>query len=64
VQPDPEMQAALGRWVYALSGSNSTSRIEDLFDGRRLRSDEKRFICFAAVALADAVQPMVSMRDF
>ena len=39
-------------------------RIEDLLDGRRLRSDEKRFICFAAVALADAVQPMVSMRDF
>ena len=64
VQADPEMQAALGRWVYALSGSNSTGRIEDLLDGRRLRSDEKRFICFAAVALADAVQPMVSMRDF
>jgi len=58
------MRAAHGRWLYALGGSNSTSRIEDLLDGRHLKSDDKRFLCFAAVALADAVQPMVSMTDF
>lgn len=58
------MRAAHGRWLYALCGSDSTSRIEDLLDGRHLKGDDKRFLCFAAVALADAVQPMVSMRDF
>jgi hypothetical protein len=64
VADDPEVHAAFGRWLYALCGSNSTSAVRHLLSAEDLNADEKRFICFAAVALADAVQPMVSMKEF
>ena len=64
VAKDAEMEAALGRWLHALCGSNSTSAVRHLLSATDLNGDEKRFICFAAVALADAVQPMVSMKEF
>ena len=36
----------------------------DVVEATDLTHDEKRFVCFAAVALADAVEPMVSMKEF
>jgi hypothetical protein len=60
---DAEMQAARARWLYALCGSTSTSAARLLLENESLNNAERRFLCFAAVALADAVAPMVSLRD-
>ncbi|HJN16732.1 MAG TPA: hypothetical protein QGH10_14605 [Armatimonadota bacterium] len=60
---DAEMQAAFARWTYALCGSNSTSNVRHLLEAEDLNQTEWRFLCFAATALADAAQPMVTMRD-
>ena len=64
VKPEPEMQAAFGRWLHALCGANSSSAARHLLNRDSLNGAEKRFICFLSVALADAVQPMVSMKRF
>ena len=61
---DAEMQAAFGRWLYALCGSNSTSAARILMEQKSRRHDEGRFLDFLAVALADTVQPMVSLKEF
>jgi len=61
---DAQMQAAFGRWLYAICGSNSTSAVRHLLHAESLNGQEKRFVDFLAVALADAVQPMASMVDF
>lgn len=60
---DAEMQAARARWVHALCGSNSTSAVRLLLENESRNNAERRFLCFAVIALADAVQPMVSLRD-
>jgi len=61
---DAEMQAAFGRWIYALCAPNSTSAVRRLLSEADLNATERRFVDFLAVALADAVQPMVSLREF
>jgi hypothetical protein len=64
IERDPEMEATLARWLYALCGSNSTSAVSHLLEADSRNGAENRFLCFAAVALADAVQPTVSLKDF
>lgn len=62
VEADPAMEAAFGRWLYALCGSNSTSAARHLMALDARTQAERRFLCFLAVALADAVEPLVSMK--
>lgn len=61
VQDDVAVQCAMGRWLYALCGSNSPNAARHLMNAEDLNSGERRFLRFLAVALADAVQPIVSM---
>lgn len=62
VEAAPAMEAAFGRWLHALCGSNSTSAARHLMALDAPNQAERRFLCFLAVALSDAVEPLVSMR--
>jgi len=65
IGPDAGLQAAKGRWLYALCDADSTSAIRHLLrPDEGINSSEYRFLDFAAVAMADAVRPMVSMKEF
>ncbi len=65
IGPDAGLEAAKGRWLYALCDADSTSAIRHLLrPDEGINSSEYRFLDFAAVAMADAVKPMVSMKEF
>lgn len=65
IGPDAGLQAAKGRWLYALCDADSTSAITHLLrPDEGINSSEYRFLDFAAVAMADTVRPMVSMKEF
>ncbi|MFP3905274.1 MAG: hypothetical protein ACLFWB_13600, partial [Armatimonadota bacterium] len=64
VNDDPGMQAAFGRWLNALCCDGSTSAMNILTQRQNLNNTQKRFLCFAATAMADVVNPMITLKPF
>ncbi len=64
IEQDPAVLAAMMRAVYYLCNTDSPDSLDGIISQRQQTADEWRYMCFVSVALADMLQPMVSVKPF